>query len=251
MSQLLQSALLLLAGFIPSAIWLRFFFVKDRHPEPIYLISRVFLAAIILAPLAILCQWLFIEVIKQANPAFHASESPQFFLWAALVEEFIKFLPFVIIVFYNNEFDEPVDAMIYMIAAGLGFAAIENILVVAKTFQQGIHITFQLLVLRFIGATLLHAVASGLIGYFIGLAWFYHHHSKKIILVGIIIATLLHFAFNMLLVVSEIYPFLILGTSGLLVIITYLVSILFYKIQERQDRQLSTTLTSSDALKRT
>lgn len=235
MSYLIPSAILLLTGFIPSAIWLRFFFVKDRHPEPIYLISRVFLAAIILAPLAIVCQFLFIELIKIGNPLFRAAESPQFFLWAALVEEFVKFLPFAIIIFHNSEFDEPVDAMIYMIAAGLGFAMIENILVIAKTFQQGIHLTFQLIILRFIGATLLHAVASGLIGYFIGLAWFYHQHSKKIILFGIALATLLHFGFNMLLVVSEQYPFLVLGTSGILVIITYLVSVLFYKIQERQE----------------
>lgn len=199
------------------------------------MLSRVFLAGIILAPLAIIGQYLFIELIKSGNPLFQAAESPQFFLWAALVEEFVKFLPFAIIIFHSSEFDEPVDAMIYMIAAGLGFAMIENILVIAKTYQQGIHITFQLIVLRFIGATLLHAVASGLIGYFIGLAWFYHHHSKKIILFGIAIATLLHFAFNMMLIVSERYPTLVLSTSGILVIVAYLVSVLFYKIQERQE----------------
>ncbi len=234
MNQILESSAFLLAGFLPSLLWLRFFQKRDEHPEPLYLVSRVFLGCIILAPVAIFAQWLFIQWAQIYNPAFLAAQSPHFFLWAAFVEEVIKCIPVFVLVLRNPEFDEPVDAMVYMVASGLGFAAIENILVTMQTAPHGLAVTAQLWVLRFLGATLLHAVASGIIGYFIGISWFYHHHSKKIITAGITLATMLHFGFNMLLVVSEQMPSLVIGTSILLIIITYLVTLLFFRLQHHQ-----------------
>ena len=44
-------------------------------------------------------------------------------------EEVAKYLIIKIRILRDPEFDEPIDAMIYMIIAGLGFAALENILV--------------------------------------------------------------------------------------------------------------------------
>ena len=50
------------------------------------------------------------------------------FIVAGFVEEYFKYLVVRFKVLNSPEFDEPVDAMIYMIIAGLGFAALENIL---------------------------------------------------------------------------------------------------------------------------
>jgi len=123
-----------------------------------------------------------------------------------------------------------------MIAAGLGFAAIENILVLFRTIPEGIHITLQVWILRSIGATLLHALASGIVGYFLALSWFFEHHRKKLLIVGIMIATTLHFTFNILLTdgVNQIRGLVL--SIGLLCVMAFLVFILFDKIKKRSPR---------------
>ena len=91
--------------------------------------------------------------------------------------------------------------MIYMITAGLGFAAIENILNLI-----GAGSVIEVFALRSIGATLLHALASGILGF---------HWASGHLIPGIIAATLLHWGFNYLVLIFqniEIY------TTGLLLL---------------------------------
>src|SRR3989344_2683483 len=116
-------------GFIPSLAWLSYYLRKDCHPEPRYLIARVFFMGILIAPLAVLAQWLFSQIGLTFSASFSISDSIVFFIIAAFIEETVKFLAVKYTVLHNSKFDEPVDAMIYMIIAGLGFAAVENILV--------------------------------------------------------------------------------------------------------------------------
>jgi RsiW-degrading membrane proteinase PrsW (M82 family) len=52
--------------------------------------------------------------------------------------------------------------MIYMITGALGFATVENVVI---TYQNGIADATGLILIRFVGATLLHALASGIIGH--------------------------------------------------------------------------------------
>ena len=54
------------------------------------------------------------------------------FFWAA-AEEILKYLVVRGKVLSDPEFDEPVDAILYMIIAGLGFAAAENILILFRS----------------------------------------------------------------------------------------------------------------------
>ena len=103
------------------------------------------------------------------------------------------------LVLNNPEFDEPIDAMIYMITASLGFAAIENILILFRAAPDGLEQTLQLWALRSVGATLLHALAGALIGYFLALSWFYFEHQKKLVTIGIVLASIFHFVFNIFL----------------------------------------------------
>ncbi|MFH1769876.1 MAG: PrsW family glutamic-type intramembrane protease [Parcubacteria group bacterium] len=214
-------------GFASSIIWLLFYLRQDRNPEPKVLIIKTFLMGMILTPWAVLAQLLIVSRGAEA-------ESVTFFLWAALIEETIKLLAVRYIVMNDPNFDEPVDAMIYMIVAALGFAAIENILVLFNTIPEGINIAFQLWLLRFFGATLLHVLSSALVGYFLALAWFYHKHSKILILIGLILGTIFHFTFNIILVSFSPVTALVY-TSVALVLMLYLIFILFSKIKERRE----------------
>lgn len=230
---------------MPSVIWLMFYFKEDCHPEPKSLLTKVFLMGIIISPIAVLFQLLLVKCGGVFNlktlclpTGIFMANSPEFFLWSALVEEFIKFYAIKIMILNNPEFDEPIDAMIYMITAALGFAAIENTLIVFQTHPDGIALTINTLILRFIGATLLHALSSALLGYFLGVSWFFQHHRKKLIFIGILVATFFHFAFNMTISIFEGQIVALLYTTSLLLGMAFLVSVLFDRLKDRHQARL-------------
>ena len=126
---------LVVLGLLPSLIWLFYYLKNDLHPEPRSLIVKTFIMGALFAPIVALLQWLFVFASQYITTL--PSPNIAFFYWAAAVEEVIKLLAVRAAVLNNAEFDEPTDAMIYMITAALGFAAIENILVLAEVIPNG------------------------------------------------------------------------------------------------------------------
>lgn len=233
MPPFLQSAGLIFLGLLPSLIWLAFYYREDCHPEPKQLLARTFLMGIIVAPLAIVLQLGFLKMSVPIHDLTESvlSKTPMFFLWAALVEELIKFFAVYILIMRRPEFDEPLDGMVYMITAALGFAAIENVLILFQILPDGAFMTLSTLILRFIGATLLHALASGIAGYFLGMAWIIKHHSKKILTVGLLIATFFHFGFNMIISTLDSPASALFYTTILLLFMALLISVLFDRLK--------------------
>jgi RsiW-degrading membrane proteinase PrsW (M82 family) len=220
--------LLVLLGTLPSLIWLSWWLKKDAHPEPKAMITKTLLLGVILSPLAIIFELLFANVTGM-------SDGPGFFLWAAVVEETVKYWAVAAFAMRSAEMDEPVDAMIYMLTAALGFAAMENILVINRVFADGVAATVGVWGLRFAGATLLHVLASALLGYFIALGWFWRRYRRALFGLGLILATLVHWVFN--LFISSPHESASLGFStALLIALAFLVSTLFDKIKTRQEK---------------
>jgi RsiW-degrading membrane proteinase PrsW (M82 family) len=96
-----------------------------------------------------------------------------------------------------------------MIVAALGFATLENIgaitnaAIAAGNGQTAILASiFETTSLRFVGATLLHTLTSGIIGYHWALGVVKKNVSRYIIS-GFVIATLLHATFNYLIIHYE------------------------------------------------
>lgn len=233
MSPLTTDILLIVLGFLPSLIWLGIFLKKDAHPEPRHLLIRVFLMGMILSPIAVGLQWSFVGLGEKFSPVIFSFNSAHFFLWAALVEELVKYWSVKYAALQNPEFDEPVDAMVYLITASLGFAAIENILVLFRSSATSLNVALQVWALRSVGATFLHALSGAIIGYFLALSWFYFEHQKKLIVIGIVLATLFHFTFN---IIVFSFPESRDGfTYSLILLLVFagLVQILFKKIKER------------------
>jgi len=92
-------------------------------------------------------------------------------------------------------FDEPQDAIIYMITAALGFAGIENV-VYALNHATSPDTVLGMTVFRGISANFLHVVASGFLGYFLALSLEYTEEKRKFLYTGIAGAVLLHGTFN-------------------------------------------------------
>lgn len=228
-----HALLLVLAGFVPSLAWLIYYLKKDCHPEPKSLIARAMAGGIIVAPLAVIAQLAFSRWAAWNWPGYDPARSASFFFWAALVEEYVKYLAVKLTVLHNPEFDEPTDAMVYMISAALGFAAIENILVLYNVVPDGVGATLRIWVLRFAGATLLHTIASAIFGYALALAWFHRRHSRKLIAAGLALATFAHFVFNvsLLSVTSRFWSFAV--TTVALFLLVGMISYLFSRLRDR------------------
>lgn len=220
-------------GLLPSLVWMFFFYRQDCHPEPKYLVTKTFLMGIIISPVAVILQIGFrqIDTLTPLNALI--AQGTLFFLWAAFAEEFIKYYAVRIIALTDPYFDEPVDAMIYMMTAGLGFAAIENILVLFRTIPNGTETALTVWALRSVGATLLHALSSGIIGYFLALSWFFQHHRKKLLVLGLAVGTLFHFSFNAFLANTDYQLRGLLLSVALLCVMAFLVSLLFVRMKRR------------------
>ncbi|MEK7114535.1 MAG: PrsW family glutamic-type intramembrane protease [Patescibacteria group bacterium] len=195
---------LILLGLLPSFAWLVFFLKEDERPEPKKMIAKVFMAGALMT--------IFVAVLQFSLQKIFVSFSASFFVFA-VIEEVFKFLAVYLVVRKSRFFDEPVDAMIYMITAALGFAMVENIAVAlnASNIQEAIGA----MTLRFVGATLLHVLTSGIVGYYWAKSLVLKNQFLVIgrwplIIKGLILASLLHMIFNYLILVSKeqilIYP---------------------------------------------
>ncbi len=234
----INAALLVFLGLMPSLIWMSLFLKEDKHPEPKSLIAKTFLMGIIISPIAIILQASFSHVGSWGPLDYFVADGSLFFLWAAFVEEFLKYYAVRLIALTSPAFDEPVDAMIYMTMAGLGFAAIENILVLFRTIPNGLDAALAVWTLRSVGATLLHALSSGLLGYFLGLSWFFQNHRKKIVGLGLVISTLFHFSFNILLAGTADQLRGLIFATCLLCVMAFLVLVLFSKMKKRSSHTI-------------
>ncbi len=185
----------LLLGLLPSFAWLVFYLKEDPHPEPKRLIFETFLAGAISTFIVLGVQMTFNGWATDRGIVQYSIIS--FFVLSA-IEEIFKFgAARLVIDKHPYDFDEPVDAMIYMIVAALGFAAVENIAAASKSTE----ILFETTTLRFIGATLLHTLSSGLLGYY----WAREIITRKkyLLYIGFIMATTLHTGFNYLILNYE------------------------------------------------
>lgn len=177
-------------GFIPTLVWLIFWLLEDRtHPEPERLIARAFIAGMIAVPLVIPFQGLVSSIVDQRFALVLS--------WSAIEEVTILAVAWVAVL-RMRAVDEPLDVPIYLITAALGFAALENMLFILGALG-GSGILDQLVTgnLRFIGATLIHTLASAVVGGMLALAFYREWFTQLLYgLTGVILAILLHALFN-------------------------------------------------------
>lgn len=215
----------LLGGVLPALFWLWFWLKEDRlHPEPRLRIMTVFLGG-----MASVFLVLPLERLVFNESALEISVLTVF-LWAA-IEELMKFLSAFITGLRKREMDEPVDAIIYMITAALGFSALENSLFISNLIDVGL---FSQSIItgnsRFLGATLLHVASSAAIGVMMGLAFYKKPKIKNFFLfTGLCVSILLHTIFNLLIIKFENNLFLVF--SGVWVLIVLLL-VMFEKVKK-------------------
>lgn len=228
-----------LLTFLPPILWLLFYLHEDRRPEPKKLLILTFIGGMAAAVAAIFVEVLLVDENLGIFPLLFgfdrfASTSTIliFFFVIGIVEEYMKYLPVKFLIERQEDFDEPIDAMIYMITAAMGFAALENALFGVPILRESVFAGLSNVTGRFLGANLLHALSSAIVGFFIAKSFLspYHHH---FVAAGIIIATILHTIFNYLILVSESLSLGYMYLFFLLLLMTVMVLIEFQQLKKR------------------
>ncbi|MDP3875103.1 MAG: PrsW family glutamic-type intramembrane protease [bacterium] len=186
----------LLGGVLPALVWLAFWLHEDyKHPEPRGLILRTFLLGMSAVILVLPFQ-------KVVDAWFPGMTLVAILLWVIL-EEVFKFTAAFFGGLHSVEDNEPIDPIIYMITAALGFVALENTLFILGPLFIGEDVMRSVITgnLRFIGASLLHVLSSGIIGVFLAFS-FYKSRKARVILtfLALILAIAFHTVFNLAII---------------------------------------------------
>jgi len=218
-----------LLAIVPSFVWLFFFLKTDKDPEPRTRILVIFLLGIISAIPILFFESSLLFLINnylgsgQYGPiAASITSFLKIFIAVAFVEEIFKYLVVKLAAVNHQEFDEPIDAPIYMITSALGFAAAENVLVLNSTVWASPEWPFYTILIRFLGATFLHALSSAAFGCFIALSFYNLKRRNLYFLSGLGLAVLLHGLFNFFIMKSQDFSqfeFLILILIGVALVL--------------------------------
>ena len=235
------------SAVVPSLLLLWYFYKRDLNPEPRGVLIKTFILGVLMVPLVML----FGLPLRLLNPQLnHHMLAGLYYavLYAAVPEEFFKFLVVTRYSARNPAFNEPMDGVVYGAAASLGFAALENVVYV---LEGG----WIIAVVRALTAVPSHACFGAILGYYVGQARF--NNVRKISAWrGLLAAILLHALYN--------FPLLSLGKmadnvrgklgqqSGLLVFfLVVFVSEIFWTLKivqrlRREQVQLAAEHTTTD-----
>ena len=216
----------LIGGIFPALLWLAYWLREDRrHPEPKKMIFLTFVGGILAVPLVLPFEKFACAYFNKICSG--GTENVGLLvlaLWAA-TEEIFKFIAAYFIALRSKYMDEPIDAVIYMITAALGFAALENTFFILGPLLDG-HLFEGLITgnLRFIGASLLHTVSSAAVG--VAIAFSYYKQARlrhDYLIFGIATAIVLHTVFNFFIIQqSGVHIFIVFGGVWLVAVILLL-----------------------------
>lgn len=222
-----ETLLYFLISVLPCITWLLFYLRQDVHPESNKKIIEIFLWGVIIVTPALVIEQIFSTLLPQEllNTslfwfAFY------YILGVGFVEESLKYLVVKLRVLDSSHFDEPIDTMLYLIIAGLGFATVENVIVIfdIKTLEEAAVVSM----IRLLTAVFLHTLAAAITGYFLALS--IYKKNKAIGVMGLSLAALLHGLYNISIVKLEtaqtyfsfLLPTIIIISMGTFVFILFL-----------------------------
>lgn len=187
-----------IGGLLPALAWLYFLLKEEgRCPQPRWVVFLAFVAGMVAVPIVLPLEDLAVKMLPGGLPVIIA--------WST-AEETLKYLVAAIAVLWRREaIRNPLDIVATMLTVALGFAALENALFLLDPLSQGRFLAGLVTNnLRFIGATLLHVVASSAIGFALA---FTYRSSRTIRTLaasgGLILAIALHALFNFFIIQED------------------------------------------------
>ena len=155
-----------LMALIPAAIWLAFFYRRDRlEPEPKSLVLQMVILGSLLASavgLPVVNGLFAVPTWLSSSPAWAQLLGGIFIV--GMTQEFLKYAAVRFTVYYAPDFDESIDGIIYTTAVAIGFAVVLNINFVVSS--GGVDLGSG--AIRMVLTTLAQASFAGVVGYFLG-----------------------------------------------------------------------------------
>lgn len=195
--------LYLVVGVVPCLLWLFFYLFQDRHPEPKREIISVFLLGALMTAPAIVLEKFMIPVFKNAGLDPLLTILAVDIIAIAFVEEFFKYSAVWLkeeVISHSYHLDEPVDFVIYMVVAALGFAMVENLLFLLVPDTNPLIVRS---LVRSGTAILLHTLTSGILGYYMAMTFCHRERRMGLLATGFIIISCLHGLYNFSIMKSD------------------------------------------------
>lgn len=214
----MQHVLMILPILVPVIFWAVYHYHKDRHlPEPVGHLLLAFMLGMLAAGVS---KALFISLgyfdLRYDAGALADSSPVGLLLYAVLaigpIEEIAKLLPFLLIIVRLQEFDEPLDGIIYASFIGLGYAAVEN-------WQYLDYLTPLEAALRGFASPIVHMLFASIWGYWVAQAVFQDRSMIRGAAIGLAIAALLHGLYDFIVILQ---PRSALPVAALLILVVWL-----------------------------
>ncbi len=215
---------LLFMALAPIAIVLFYIYIRDKYEKEPYrlLILGVVVGFILTYPI-IQIEQIVVDLMPAGSKRFEAFYVS--FMVAALVEEGLKFVSILLLVWGNRSlkrnFNEKFDGIVYGVFIALGFASCENILYVTNDVLGGVETA----ILRGIISIPAHSFYGIFMGYYLSKS---KYESKVNILFAFFVPFILHGTLDFILSINFKYNItllaiylLILGYVSLLIMKRY------------------------------
>jgi len=172
------------SAIVPSLFFLWYFHSRDTFPEPPKVIWTTFILGMLTVIPVLLYSFAVYPVLQRIGDPY-ARKLAEAFLLAAVPEEILKFLVLLFYVVRRSEFDEPMDGIVYGVAASLGFATLENLL-----YVRGGGLSTALM--RAFTAIPCHAMLGVLMGYYVALGVFRRRGRRAAFATALLAPILIH-----------------------------------------------------------
>ena len=191
-------------AILPAAIILYYVYKRDKFPEPprVVLVT-LFLGFGITFPLMLLIP--FAEgILENLDWDIESNNFYMSFIRASFLEETMKFLILVYYCLHLDEFDEPMDALVYGVAASLGFAVFENWEYVMGAAGESIGYAKDVAFARAFSAVPMHALAGVFMGFFLMDAVFEKANRKLNLFLALFFPVCFHGLYDLILFSNNI-----------------------------------------------
>ena len=215
----------LLITIVPSILILLYFFMSDKFKEPKISIALVFFLGILIClPAGI------INSFMDNNFKDVFSERLLYsFLGPAWSEELLKFIILYLVVLRRNEFNEPMDGIVYGVVVSLGFATFENYDYVFRYAELWEIEPLQMAIARSFTAVPMHGLNGCIMGFYFGMYAF--TGNKKYLILCLLIPFVIHGLYNFL---NYPYHYSIVGVVTIYSIVLHSI---YKQLQNKKKRE--------------
>ena len=204
--------LTLLITLVPPIIILLYFVLTDKFREPKGTVILIFFLGFLICLPAGILNGLSHDFFYDGSK--YSDNLTSSFLGPAWAEELLKFSILYLIVLKRNEFNEPMDGLVYGVVVSLGFATYENYTYVYEWAEQiakdegydFAELSYLVALGRSYSAIPMHGLNGAVMGYYFGM--FAFSGNKKYLILSLILPYLFHGFYNFLV---WPYPMTIIG----------------------------------------